>query len=179
MNLQTQNALHSLAGGIPGQRFLLPVSFVACVPSARWLSRRLSVDPERWKPWTVVVAFTLFVSCFWTLSAAHESYLRAHATIQQEVNAYIPAGADVVVLSELATQFGGCKEFAPVYKTWNCVELDPGHVTDQVQHGAYLMWVGAPGSQAPNRWFDGHRYQIVQARSWIWNADVWLAFPKT
>jgi hypothetical protein len=30
-----------LAGAVPGQRFILPASVIACVPAARWLDERL------------------------------------------------------------------------------------------------------------------------------------------
>ena len=87
-----------IAGAIPGQRLLLPVSVVACVPAARWLSSRLlraargelagGASPGR--------ALAVFVVGFASLSALHQNYLRAQAKVQTALAAALPPGAQLV-----------------------------------------------------------------------------------
>ncbi|GEM_PF-6850733 len=173
VNLQEYNIMHLLAGAIPGQRFLLPVSFVACVPAARWLKAQLSTfesDPSRVKGAACVV----FGAGFLLLSIGHQNYLRAHAVLQKALDETIPDGAEVVTSSQLGTNFGGCKELVPVVKVRHCLQIDSAR--PPLRHD-YLLWAGAPGSQPPATWIDGRRVHMIRARSFIWKADFWIATP--
>ena len=179
INFGELRVLPLLAGTIPGQRFLLPVSFLACVPAARYLSGNLGSLNARFYRWTCSAAAALFIASFWSISVVHQNYLRAHAAIQQAVNADVPTGAQVVIVSSLAANFGGCKELAPVYTVRHCLEAVPAsNDTGQMMPGAYLMWIGLPGTRAPGQWFLGLHHRLVTARSWFWKADVWIANPR-
>jgi len=179
LNLQSPDIRHLIASAIPGQRFLLPVSFVACVPAARWIDSILSKLPLQLEYLTAELTEVFFIGGFWTLSAVHQNYLRAHATVQRALDSDVPNDAHVVVLSDLAVHFeNGCKELAPVYKIWHCVdEIDPKSDTSSNFPRAYVMWAAAPGSRAPARWFAGRYYRLIQVRSSVWKADLWLGAP--
>jgi hypothetical protein len=172
MNLEGSSLLHLFGGTIPGQRFLMPVSLLACVPAARFLDSMLS-HAER----LGYVALALFVAGFWSMSAVHENYLLAHALLQRAIDRDIPAGAHVIVVSNLGVNFGGCKEFAPVYKIWRCAQVDQESGTNTQIPEAYLMWAGPPNAQAPVSWFAGRHSRVIKARSWLWKSDIWLGGP--
>jgi hypothetical protein len=174
LNLQSHGIIHLLAGAIPGQRFLLPVSLLACVPAARWLDSIISKGPIRFQHFVAGLAGAGFVVCFLTLSAVHQGCLRAHATVQQALDRAVPVGSQVVVLSDLAVRFGGCKELAPVYGIRRCIELDRSDKLIELPKEAFVMWAGPPGAPAPRKWFSDRDLHVIKARSWMWNADIWL-----
>ena len=66
-----------LAGGIPGQRFLLPISTIACIPAARFLSAIALRIPVRLRSAARVAAVVAFAIFFAGLSFTHSSYIRA------------------------------------------------------------------------------------------------------
>jgi hypothetical protein len=71
-------AVAMIAGIVPGQRFLLPVSMIACLPAARFMNSRVIMGRPRRLRTAKLAAFGTFAVLFALLSAAHQSYLRAH-----------------------------------------------------------------------------------------------------
>ena len=158
------------AGAIPGQRFLIPVSMLACVPAARFLSARFASVGERYVEAVRPLALAAFAIIFAVLSLAHRNYQRAHYEVQTALRRVIPPDARVVVSPELL------KEFAPVDGLYDHVEDTDS--TPQPAPGAYFA-LSSPPQAAPSAAFlDHRRSEIVKVRSWIWNRDLWLAWPK-
>lgn len=172
---------YGAAGLLPGQRFLLPASLLACLPAARWLShhagsaRALALArlgaPHRWAP---AVAFSLFVVGFTAVSAGHGAYLEAHASVQQAIRATIPDGARVLVGDR------AFKEFAPVIGAWRLLQVRGLDVPSPAERReAYTVWIGPPGSEPPSGWLEGAVSLRIPARSWVWKRDVWIGTPVT
>jgi hypothetical protein len=162
-----------IAGAIPGQRFLLPVSVVACVPAARWLSSRLPLPAASWPAALRAVALAVFVVGFASLSALHQSYLRAHAKVQTALATALPAGA-IVAESD---QGDILKELAPVYELVEYHRDDSSGANGQLR-GAYHVWMGEPGEAPPASITASPRTEMVPARSWVWKRDLWIAWPN-
>jgi hypothetical protein len=179
LNLQSQGIVHFLTGAIPGQRFLLPVSLLACLPAARWLDSILSKGAAAMAPFPAGLACVAFVAGFWVVSAAHESYLRARAALQRALDRDIPAGGEVAVVSAFGINFDACKEFAPVYKIRWCFEVDPADGAAKVPEEAYVMCAGPREATAPHQWFARRDSLLISVRSWIWNSDIWLGAHRT
>jgi len=38
--------------------------------------------------------------------------------------------------------------------------------------------VAAPGAEPPPDWTRGRTTELVRARSWVWNRDLWIAWPR-
>ena len=162
-------SLAFLAGIIPGQRFLIPVSMLACVPAARFLQSKSSLAPL----WLVrsarPIALAAFIARFGVLSATHHSYLRAHATIQRVTCGTFPANANVLVVKDLDKELPAvCKVFSNVGQL--AATMNP-------PNEAFLGWMGMPGELPPRGWLANRSARRIEARSWIWNRDVWLLSP--
>jgi hypothetical protein len=166
--VQSTTAL--LAGAIPGQRFLIPVSMVACVPAARFLDARSRSLPLWVFRFARPVALTVFVAGFAVMSTAHSSFLRAHATVQKVLCDTIPADATVAVSDSVL------KETAPTCQVFEHVVLTKD--SELPRADMYTAWLGAPGTRAPNGWLDNRDAKTFQVRSWIWNRDLIVAAPS-
>jgi hypothetical protein len=168
------SAVHSamalLAGAIPGQRFLIPVSMVACIPAARFLD----AQSERMPPWVSrfarPVALTAFIGGFAAMSTAHSSFLRAHATVQQALCENIPANAPVAISDSVL------KETAPTCQVFERAVLTQDSAVPSPD--VFTAWLGAPGAHAPNGWLEKRDTKTFQIRSWIWNRDLFVAAPS-
>jgi hypothetical protein len=162
-----------VAGLIPGQRFLLPVSMLACLPAARFLDARLSEAARGWRhllPWGALAVFT---AGFLALSAAHEAYLDAHAEAQRVLARALPADAEIVIGSEMAGD-DLVKEFAPIGKIHGRVNFGG---LDAPAPGAYVSYLARPGDRPPEQWIAGRRTELIPIRSWAWNRDLWIGEP--
>ncbi|MDO8431601.1 MAG: hypothetical protein Q7S58_04240 [Candidatus Binatus sp.] len=158
-----------LAGAIPGQRFIIPISMVACIPAARLLDSFSVSAPDWIANWARPFALAGFVSGFALLSAAHQSYLRAHAAVQAALCQTVPANAPVTVSDELL------KEMGPDCKVYERVVGGTDGQTPAAN--AYVAWLGTPGERPPARWIEKREAKTFQLRSWIWNRDLWIARP--
>jgi hypothetical protein len=159
-----------IAGAIPGQRFLIPVSMLACIPAARFLDAK-SVGMPRWIcDWARPVALTVFVCSFTLMSAAHHSFLRAHAMVQAALCETIPASAPVAISDSVL------KEIAPVCHVFELAM--PTDDTEVPSPDAYTAWLGAPGAREPDSWLQNRDAKTFQIRSWIWNRDLSVAAPR-
>ena len=161
-----------IAGAIPGQRFLLPVSVVACVPAARWLSSRFALPAANWPAALRLAALAVFVVGFAGLSALHQNYLRAQAKVQTALAAALPPGAQVVDVDD----GDSLKELAPVYELV-AYRRDESGAARQARD-AYRVWIGAPGAAPPTAISASPRIEMVPARSWVWKRDLWIAWPN-
>ncbi len=158
-----------LAGAIPGQRFLIPVSMVACVPAARFLNSYFEVAPRWLVEYARPLALVTFILGFSALSAAHQSYLRAHAAVQTVLCQTIPANARVTISDEVL------KHMAPNCKVFQRVESGR---SDQIPPAdSFTVWLGAPGMAPPQQWIAKRDSKSFQIRSWIWNRDLWISRP--
>ena len=163
-------AMALLAGAIPGQRFLIPVSMVACIPAARFLD----AQSERMPPWVGrfarPVALTVFISGFAAMSTAHSLFLRAHATVQKALCETIPADAPVAISN------GVLKETAPICQVFEHAVVTQDSAVPSPD--MFTAWLGAPGARAPNGWLEKRDTKTFQIRSWIWNRDLFVAAPS-
>lgn len=170
---------YGLAGLLPGQRFLLPASFVACVPAARFLSHhgsefvRAKGSGFQLLRWAPAAAFVCFVAGFTVVSIGHGDYLEAHASVQQAIRSTIPDGSRVL-LGDRAF-----KELAPVLGDWRLRQVRADVPAPSARDGAYAVWIGPPDSVPPGGWLDGSSPVRVAARSWIWKRDVWIVPPAS
>ncbi len=162
-----------IAGAVPAQRFLLPASVIACVPAARWLENRLGGAGFQWSARARVVALALFAAVFGAIATLHQGFLRANAIVQRAIASAVPEGAEIVGTGDVL------KELAPVYRIVRFHAVDPGDESVAGAADAYLVWIGAPGTKPPPYWTDGRKTESVQARSWAWNRDLWIAWPRT
>lgn len=165
---------YGLAGWVPGQRFLLPASVLACLPAARYLVAR----SERWTlgPRQVTqlqVAGVCGFALSWAfLASQHQAFLQAHAEVQQTIRIAIPSGARVVAN-------GAFKEFAPVNGHWTLRLIRGDDVPDLMGDGTYRVWIGQTGELPPPRWFSGYFTSITHVESWIWRRDLWIGTPAS
>jgi len=159
-----------IAGAIPGQRFLIPVSMLACIPAARFLDAQSVRMPQWICNWAKPFALTGFVCGFTLMSAAHHSFLRAHATVQTALCETIPANAPVAISDSVL------KETAPVCHVFELAM--PTDDTEVPSSAAYTAWLGAPGTQPPDSWLQNREAKTFQIRSWIWNRDLSVAAPR-
>lgn len=170
---------YGVAGLLPGQRFLIPASMLACLPAARFLSHHAGVlaDPAkgsyhgraRVAMLLPVAALICFVTGFAAVSFGHGAYLDAHAGVQAAIKASIPEGSTVIVGDR------AFKEFAPVLGTWQLRQMRDNRVPSETERsGAYAVWIGPPESSPPSGWFGNPAPTRVTARSWVWNRDVWI-----
>lgn len=169
-----------IAGIIPGQRFLLPVSMIACLPAARFLSTRAIASTPRRLRITMSVGLGLFMVMFAGLSAAHDSYLSAHFRIQQVLYATLPAGANVIISGTYATATGElAKEFPPSKKVYRQIRAVESTSIDAYLPApdAYVVIVTFPGGSPPGNWVGGRVTKLVKIRSWVWNRDYWIGLP--
>jgi hypothetical protein len=168
-------------GLLPGQRFLIPASMLACLPAARFLSHHASAirvpapgsparDPlARLAPLVSAAALVSFVIGFTGVCLGHGAYLDAHASVQAAIRSAIPDGATVIVGDR------AFKEFAPVLGTWRLVHMRDNRLPIDVgRAGAFAVWMGPPESSPPQGWFGSPAPMRVTARSWVWNRDVWI-----
>ena len=158
-----------IAGAIPGQRFLIPVSMVACVPAARLLDARSESMPRWIRGFARPAALTAFVVGFAAMSIAHSSFLRAHATVQQALCETIPADAAVAISA------GVLKETAPTCQVFEHAVLTADSAVPRAN--MFTAWLGAPGAHAPDGWLEKRETKTFQIRSWIWNRDLFVAAP--
>ncbi|HUY28627.1 MAG TPA: hypothetical protein VMV27_14550 [Candidatus Binataceae bacterium] len=164
-------AVALIAGAIPGQRFLLPASLLACTPAARWLdARRVSLGTA-WTNRSRAMALTLFVIGYAIVGTMHQSYLRAHAVVQSAIARALPERARLVGNGDLL------KELAPVFRIVDYRAVDGAEAAAASDRQAYAAWLGAPGAAPPAALFAGRPLKKVEARSWVWNRDLWIGGP--
>ena len=168
------SSMHStmalIAGAIPGQRFLIPVSMVACIPAARFLDAQSERMPHWVSRFARPVALTAFIGGFAAMSTAHSSFLRAHATVQKALCETIPANAPVAISD------GVLKETAPICQVFEHAVLTQDSAVPSPN--MFTAWLGAPGARAPNGWLEKRDTKTFQIRSWIWNRDLFVAAPS-
>lgn len=163
---------YGFAGWVPGQRFLLPASLLACLPAARYLTAR----SERWKvrPGQITqlrfAAVCAFVMGWAVFASYHQAYLKAQATVQAAIRATIPDGVRVVASDR------AFKAFAPVNGVWTLRLVRDGQMLS-TSDSAYRVWIGQPGEPAPPEWFSGRSTSVTKVRSWIWRGDLWIGIP--
>ena len=174
---------HGLAGLLPGQRFLIPASMLACLPAARFLSHwaaRMVANRNRRAPllgqyrfaaWLPAAVLVCFVAGFAAVSLWHGAYLDAHADVQAAIRSSIPDGSRVLVGDR------AFKEFAPVLGTWRLLQVRDRLPNETERDGAYGVWIGPEGAFPPPGWFSDPAPKRVPARSWVWNRDVWIGAP--
>jgi hypothetical protein len=162
-----------VAGLIPGQRFLLPVSMIACVPAARFLNAKFGEAAIRWRHPLAAATLAVFAAGFIGLSAAHQAYLDAHLEVQRELNNELPEHAAIA----LGVEVDGdelAKELAPVRNLYDRVDAEgPGAPA----RGAYIAYLARPGDRPPEPWVAGRSLEVTQIRSWAWNRDLWIGAP--
>lgn len=174
---------HGLAGLLPGQRFLIPASMLACLPAARFLShwaagaaanrnqRSASIGQSRFVACLPAAGLVCFVAGFAAVSLWHGAYLDAHAEVQAAIRSSIPDGSKVLVGDR------AFKEFAPVLGTWRLLQVRDRLPNGTERDGAYGVWIGPEGTLPPPGWFSDPAPRRVPARSWVWNRDVWIGAP--
>jgi hypothetical protein len=165
-------AVAMIAGAVPGQRFILPASVIACVPAARWLDDRLGRRGFAWTTATRSAALAAFVACFGVMAAIHQNFLSANAAVQTAIARAVPAGGQIIGTGEVL------KQLAPVYRNVRLRSVDPDDPSVAAAGDSYLVWMGAPGVQPPADWTRGRTTQLVRARSWAWSRDLWIASPR-
>ncbi|MFZ2061872.1 MAG: hypothetical protein WAU82_12730 [Candidatus Binatus sp.] len=167
------SAVHStmalIAGAIPGQRFLIPVSMVACVPAARFLDAQSEKMPSWVSRLARPVALAAFIAGFAVMSTAHSSFLRAHATVQKLLCETIPGNAPVAISD------GVLKETAPICQVFESAVLTKDSAEPPAE--AFIAWLGAPGQHAPDGWLKKRETKTFQIRSWIWSRDLTIGAP--
>lgn len=160
-----------IACAIPGQRFLLPVSLIACLPASRWLNAHLREHGFQWTKRAAGFALAMFVAGYVLLSALHQNFLRANALVQRSIAAAVPKRAILIGNDEVL------KQIAPVYRM---VDFRPGDVDESLAvrtPGAYVAWLVPPNAEPPTIVLAGHRAELVRARSFAWNRDLWIGIP--
>jgi hypothetical protein len=162
-------AVAELTGLVPGQRFLLPFSMIACIPAARFLNSRVSAwNPARLSTIKVGV-LGIFIVGFAMLSIFHQAYLDAFAKIQDALHENIPPNAPVAVDDQIA------KELAPlptVYRHVNVVDE-----TAAPPDGDYVAMLLPPGQPLPQDWTRDRAARQIKIRSWVWNRDLLIVQP--
>jgi hypothetical protein len=163
---------YGLAGWVPGRRFLLPVSVLACLPAARCLASRFEDSSVRVRMMAATLSLVAFVAGFSTLSAAHQRYLEAQQTVQIIVRSAVPEGARVLANDH------AFKAFAPVNGRWVLRLMREGR-TPSVSEAtdAYRVWLGVTGELPAPTWFEGRAPRIAHVRSWTWARTLWVAPP--
>jgi hypothetical protein len=164
-------SLAFIAGVIPGQRFLLPVSMIACLPAARFLSTITLRIPPRRQGGVRAAAVVSFAIFFAALSITHQSYIGAHAALQHALAERLPADAPIGVSGE------AIKEFAPAGRVYSRLEYFDDDAAIPPDH--YFVCVRLPGDAPPPAWMRGHRATMIPFRSWAWNRDLWIGLPPT
>jgi hypothetical protein len=162
---------YGLAGWVPGRRFLLPVSIIACLPAAQCLASRFERAPGRWRRVAATFSLLLFVVGYSTLSAAHQRYLEAQQAVQTFVQSSVPTGARVLANAH------AFKAFAPVNGRWVLRLVREGAPAAGDQADAYRVWLGATGELPAPAWFAGRRPRVAEVRSWTWARTLWIAPP--
>jgi hypothetical protein len=150
---------YGMFGLVPGQRFLLPASALACVPAARVLSGLTSRVSQKAGSLALAVAMVaLFVVESSALSALHQSYLSAHAAAQRAVRQLIPDGARVV---------SDDRAFRRSHRsTGDAAPRAVGSVPRAGPSGACVVWLGRREAP-PAPWFSGRTPTVVRAESWL------------
>ena len=177
-------AIAMITGIVPGQRFLLPVSMIACLPAARFLNSRLIM----WRPQRLraaeLAALGTFAVLFAVLSAAHQSYLRAHAEIQQTLYDQLPPNAQIVLTGTF--QQGDqpyapapwdilVKEFLPTKSIYPHLIIPKPDYTPTPE--VYIVLLTAAGQPPPDNLTRGRVVRLFKIRSWVWNRDLRIASP--
>jgi len=165
-------AAAELAGLVPGQRFLLPLSMIACLPAARFLNFRLSTWDLARIAKAKIVALGAFMVGFALLSIFHQAYLQAFAKIQEALHENIPPDAPVAVDNDSDV----AKEFAPlnvVYRHVTVVDQTGAPPPDE----AYVAMLLRPGQSPPPNWTENRASREIKIRSWVWNRDLLIAEP--
>src|SRR5271163_537462 len=159
----------AIAGLVPGQRFLLPFSMIACLPAARFLNFRLSAWDTGWISTARAAPLAAFVLGFAMLSIFHEAYLRAFASIQQSIHLNLPPDAPVAVDPQ------NVKEFAPLPTVYS--HLTVLDETDPPPPGDYVAILLPPGQSPPASLTINRASTDLKIRSWVWNRDLMILQP--
>lgn len=158
-----------ITGLVPGQRFLIPLSLIACLPAARYLNFRVST----WNTIRInsvkIATLGIFVIGFGLLSIFHQAYLKAFARIQSTLHESIPQQARVVAIGDVV------KEFVPLNVVYRNVSVIDE--TSTPPQDAYLAMLVPPGQLPSRNWIKNRVFRITPIRSWIWNRDLLVANP--
>ena len=178
------SSIAMITGIVPGQRFLLPVSMVACLPAARFLNSRVIM----WKPQRLRAAklagLGMFALLFALLSAAHQSYLRAHSQIQQALHEQLPPSARIVLMGTYQRGDGPyapqpweilVKEFLPTKNLYPHLIVPKADYTSTPD--VYIVLLTLPGEPPPDKLTRGRAMRLFEIRSWVWNRDLWIGSP--
>jgi hypothetical protein len=178
------SAIAMITGIVPGQRFLLPVSMIACLPAARFLnSRVITWRPERLRV-AKLAALGMFTLLFSLLSAAHQSYLRVHFQIQQVLYEQLPPNARIVLSGTL--QQGDApdapwpseilvKEFLPTGNLYTHLIIPRAAYIPTPD--VYIVFLTPPGQAPRDNLMRGRVVKLFKLRSWVWNRDLWIGSP--
>jgi hypothetical protein len=164
---------YGITGWVPGRRFLLPISILACLPSARFLANQFSHVRRGWGAAGRLAAIVVFCVGFGILASAHQRYLEAHRALQRTVARTIPDGARVI-----ANDYA-FKAFAPVNGRW-VLRLVRGGEPPAAEDdpSAYRVWLGRPGEQPSPAWFASSTPRRFEIASWAWTGRLWVEAPS-
>ncbi|HVA80985.1 MAG TPA: hypothetical protein VNF29_08670 [Candidatus Binataceae bacterium] len=95
----------------------------------------------------------------------------AHAVVQTAIARAVPERA------RLLGNFNILKELAPVFRIVDFQDVDGTVAPASGDRQAYAGWLGAPGEALPAALFAGRPLKKVEARSWVWNRDLWIGGP--
>jgi hypothetical protein len=158
-----------LTGLVPGQRFLLPFSMIACIPAARFLNSRLSEWDTARLTAARVVALAAFVFGFVLLSIFHQTFLQTAADIQQALHENIPPDSPVAV------DYKVLQELPPLPTPYrNLIIVDK---TDPPPADAYIAILLKPGESLPQNLSRNSASREIKIRSWVWNRNLLIVQP--
>jgi hypothetical protein len=150
---------YGLAGWVPGRRFLLPVTVLACLPAARLLASRFG-RMQQWRVPAQAAVIAAFTIGFGAISMAHQQYLEGQATVQATLRGAIPEGAPVLANAH------AFKAFAPVNGRWALrLMRDGGEPAATDRPDEYRVWIGRPGEHPTAGWFAERTPRVVEVRS--------------
>ncbi len=172
MNLGSERVpavVAELTGLVPGQRFLLPFSMIACVPAAKYLNSWLSQWDSARVTTARVVALSGFVVGFVLLSIFHQTFLQTAADIQNALHENIPPDAPVAVDYKVA------QELPPLPAAYrNLTIVDE---TDPPPPDAYIAILLKPGESRPQNLNRNSASREIAIRSWVWNRNLLIVQP--
>ena len=172
MNLGSERVprvVAEFAGLVPGQRFLLPFSMIACIPAARFLNSRLSDWDTARLTAARVVALAAFVFGFVLLSIFHQTFLQTAADIQQALHENIPPDAPVAV------DYKVFQELPPLPAPYRNVTIVDE--TDPPPADAYIAVLLKPGESPPHNLSRNSESREIKIRSWVWNRNLLIVQP--
>jgi hypothetical protein len=162
-------AVAELTGMVPGQRFLVPFSMIACVPAARFLNSWLSAWDTGRRTTTKFAALAAFAAGFVMLSIFHQAFLRTAANIQDALHENIPPDAPVAV------DYKVIQELPPLPNPYRNVTIVDE--SDAPSPQSYIAVLLPPGQSAPDYLTRNREWREIKIRSWVWNRDLLIVQP--